>query len=266
MIKKIQTKFQSIKNKLINASEVYLDYILCITFLNLIISKVNQISFQISSIYLYLITIFLGILFIKQWFLITNKIKNTYLFNYLLYYFLILKNNIYGIIFEYFAYVEEEKYQRLIVFLSGFVLSSWSLNLLFLILNNSYNVSILLFIVLLFLNIFNLIEKKFIFTLENLKKFNDTIKAIDYFKNNKFYKFCNFFWRWINIQKEKKQFRLRGTQFFLTYFQFNISFLEDAEKAMLAQREKRVVKIIQYISAAENLKNGGIPYQDLLKI
>lgn len=174
---KLQEKLQNISTKLKNFNEVYIDYILCITFLNVILLKSNQILFQIPSIYLYPTIIFISILFINQWFIVTNKIKNTYVFNWCLYYFLILKNSIYGITFEYFDYVEHEKYQKLIVFLTGFVLSSWTLNIIFLILNNSYNLSILLFIFLLIFNIFNLIENKLIFTVENL---NQKDQQIDY--------------------------------------------------------------------------------------
>jgi hypothetical protein len=170
MLQQIKEKINNISTKLNDLNEVYIDYILCITFLNLIFLKLNQILFKISSIYLYLIIILISILFINQWFLITNKIKNTYLFNWFLYYFLIFKNNIYGIIFEYFEYIEQEKYQKIIVFLTGFILSSWVLNIIFLILNNSYNLSIILFLILLIFNIFNLIENKLIFTLENINK------------------------------------------------------------------------------------------------
>jgi hypothetical protein len=170
MFQKIREKINNISTKLKNLNKIYIDYILCITFLNLIILKLNQILLQIPSIYLYPIIILISILFINQCFLITNKIKNTYIFNWFLYYFLILKNNLYGIIFEYFEYVEQEKYQKIIVFLTGFVLSSWSLNTIFLILNNSYNLSVILFFILLILNIFNLIENKLIFTLGNINK------------------------------------------------------------------------------------------------
>ena len=68
----------------------------------------------------------------------TNRIKNTYIFNWFLYYFLIIKNILYGIIFEYFDFVEHEKYQKLVIFLTGFSLSSWSLNIVFYILNYFY--------------------------------------------------------------------------------------------------------------------------------
>jgi hypothetical protein len=186
--KKIQENLQNISTKLKNFNEVYINYILCITFLNVIILKLNQILFQISSIYLYPTIIFISILFINQWSIITNKVKNTYVFNWCLYYFLIFKNNIYGLTFEYFNYVEHEKYQKLIVFLTGFILSSWTLNIIFLILNNSYNVSILLFIFLLIINIFNLIESKLIFTVENL---NQKDQQIDYKIVKKFLKINN---------------------------------------------------------------------------
>ena len=45
-------KLQNILTKLIKLNTSYMDYILCITFLNLIILKLNQILFQIPSIYI----------------------------------------------------------------------------------------------------------------------------------------------------------------------------------------------------------------------
>lgn len=206
MFQKIKEKINNISTKLKNINEIYIDYILCITFLNLIILKLNQIFFKIPYIYLYPIILLISILFINQWFLITDKIKNTYLFNWSLYTFLIFKNGIYGLIFEYFNYVEQEKYTNLLVFLTGFVLSSWFLNILFLILNNSYNLSILIFFILLIINIFNLIEKKIIFNNKNLN--NDQkidyilVKNILKIENQKFNKNKSLFY----IQKRYMHF------------------------------------------------------------
>ena len=177
MLQKIKNKLNNFQTKLEKFNKGYIDYILCITFLNLIILKINQILFQIPSIHLYPIIIFISIVFINQWIFITNKIKNTYLFNWFFYYFLIFKNNLYGIIFDYFQFIEELKYQKLMIFLTGFVLSSWFLNIFFLIINHSYNISISFFILLLIINIFNLIEKKLIFTSENI---NQKISNLDY--------------------------------------------------------------------------------------
>lgn len=56
-MKKFKQKFFNIFLKFKNFNEKYIEYILCITFLNLIILKINQMFFQISSIYLYLINI-----------------------------------------------------------------------------------------------------------------------------------------------------------------------------------------------------------------
>lgn len=206
MFQKIKEKINNISTKLKNINEIYIDYILCITFLNLIILKLNQIFFKIPYIYLYPIILLISILFINQWFLITDKIKNTYLFNWSLYTFLIFKNGIYGLIFEYFNYVEQEKYTNLLVFLTGFVLSSWFLNILFLILNNFYNLSILIFFILLIINIFNLIEKKIIFNNKNLN--NDQkidyilVKNILKIENQKFNKNKSLFY----IQKRYMHF------------------------------------------------------------
>ena len=150
MFQKIKEKINNISTNLKKLNEIYINYILCITFLNLIILKINQILFKISSIYLYPILILISILFIDQWFTITDKITNICLFNRFLYYFLIFKYTTYEVIFEYFNYVEHEKHKTLLVFLTGFVLSSWFLNIFFLILKNSYNLSILIFLILLY--------------------------------------------------------------------------------------------------------------------
>jgi hypothetical protein len=196
----------SIKTKEFN--EIYIDYILCITFLSVILFKLNKISFQLPIIYLYPTIILISILFINQWFFITNKIKNTYSFNWFLYYFLLFKNNVYGIIFAYFDYVEYEKSQKLMIFLTGFVLSNWALNLFFLILNNSYDLSILLFLILLLLNIFNLIEKKLIFTPQNIDQNQnninyDNVKTILKITNKDFNKNKSMFYiqrRYVNLK------------------------------------------------------------------
>lgn len=127
MLQKIKKKIENITIKIIYFNILYIDYLLCISFLNLIIFKLNKIVFQIPLIYLYPMVILISILFINQWSLLTNQIKNTYIFNWFLYYFLIFKNSIYRIIFEFFEYLNKVKYQNLMV--TGFVLSSWSLNI-----------------------------------------------------------------------------------------------------------------------------------------
>ena len=150
--------FIYIKNKLNKAfetlksfNEVFADYILSFIFLNLTFVKLNQFLFEIPSSFLYPVTVFVSIIFINQLLLIANKIKNTYLFNWFLFYFLNFKNAIYGIIFEFIDLFAYEKNQKMLVFLIAFIVSSWSLNLLFFILNYSYNLSISLsFISLIF--------------------------------------------------------------------------------------------------------------------
>ena len=134
MRNKFNNKFQKIKQKLNNINEEYINYFLCISFLTVILFKINSFFFQISIIYLYLIIIILSITFINQWLYIIYNLKNTYYFNYFLYYFLIIKNNIYKSIFYYFKYVENEKNTKLIIFLTGFVFSSWFFNVFFLLL------------------------------------------------------------------------------------------------------------------------------------
>lgn len=203
----MRNKFQQIKQKLNNLNEIYIDYFLCVSFLTLILFKINNIFFQISLLYLYPSIIILAILFIKQWLYITDILKNTYFFNFFLYYFLIKKNNFYQSIFYYFDYAEKEKNTNLIIFLTGFVLSSWTLNIFFFIINNSYNLSIIMFFFLLLLNIFNLIEKKLIFNEKNLINYNQEIdyNQVQHFlkiKNKKFQKNHSLFY----IQKRYMHF------------------------------------------------------------
>lgn len=200
-------KFQQIKQKLNNINEIYIDYFLCVSFLTLILFKINNLFFQISLLYLYPSIIILVILFIKQWLYITDILKNTYFFNFFLYYFLMKKNNFYQSIFYYFDYAENEKNTNLIIFLTGFVLSSWTLNIFFFIINNSYNLSIIMFFFLLLLNIFNLIEKKLIFNEKNLRNYNQEIdyNQVQHFlkiKNKKFQKNHSLFY----IQKRYMHF------------------------------------------------------------
>jgi hypothetical protein len=205
--------------------------------------------------------ILISILFINQWYFITEKIKNTYLFNSFLYYFLIFKNGLYVIIFEYFDYVEHEKYQKLIIFLTGFVLSSWSLNIFFLILNNSYNLSILLFFLLLILNIFNLIEKKLIFTSENLniKNLNidyNSIKSLLKINNKKFNKNQSLFYiqkRYMHFNEIKSLIKRHGVtvitsatagSLFTGYLQH--SGVQIQKEELGVQRESLQVQIKQF--------------------
>lgn len=218
MLQNIKKKIQNFSTKLNNFNILYVDYILCITFLNLIIFKLNQILFQISSIYLYPTIIFISIMFISQWSLLTIKIKNTYIFNWFLYSFLIIKNNLYGIVFEYFNYVEHEKYQKLLIFLTGFVLSSWGLNIFFYILNYSYNISIFFFFLLLIFNIFNLIEKKLIFTPKNMEQNREdldynSIKILLKINNQQFKKNQSLFYiqkRYIHFNELKNIIKKHG--------------------------------------------------------
>jgi hypothetical protein len=58
-------------------------------------------------------------------------------------------------------------------------------------------------------------------------------------------------------KKEKKQFRLRGKKFFLTYSQLNITELEQAKNLILEQLVEKLPKINQYIIAEETHKDGG---------
>ena len=151
----------------------YHNQLICITFINLIILKLNKILFKIDLVYVYIIVIIMSIICIKHQVYITTKIKNSYFFNFLLYYFLYLKNILYGIGFELVEYLEQEKYQNLMVFVITFVFTNWSLNILFFTLTHSYSVSIIALLLLLLINIFNLIEKKLLFIPENkYKKMN----------------------------------------------------------------------------------------------
>ena len=199
MRNKFNNKFQKIKQKLNNINEEYINYFLCISFLTVILFKINSFFFQISIIYLYLIIIILSITFINQWLYIIYNLKNTYYFNYFLYYFLIIKNNIYKSIFYYFKYVENEKNTKLIIFLTGFVFSSWFFNVFFFIINNYYDLTIIMFFFLLFLNLFNLIEKKLIFNEKNLLKINqemdyDHVRSFLKINNKKFIKNSSLFY------------------------------------------------------------------------
>ena len=171
-----------IKNKLNKAfetlksfNEVFADYILCFVFFNLIFVKLNQFLFEIPSSFLYPVTVFVSIIFINQLLLIANKIKNTYLFNWFLFYFLNFKNAIYGIIFEFIDFFDYEKNQKILIFLIAFIISSWALNIVFFVLNYSDNLSISLFFISLIFSIFNLIESRLIFTAENVSKKNQQI-------------------------------------------------------------------------------------------
>ena len=98
----------------------------------------------------------LSIIFINKLLLITSKIKNTYLFNWFLFYFLNFKNAIYGIIFEFIDFFDYEKNQKMLIFLIAFIISSWALNIVFFVLNYSDNLSISLFFISLIFSIFNL--------------------------------------------------------------------------------------------------------------
>ena len=132
----------------------------------LIINYIHSISLFSTVTFLSILNFIINFLILLQvWELWPNL-------PYLLYYFLIIKNNIYKSIFYYFDFVENEKNTKLIIFLTGFVFSSWFFNVFFFIINNYYDLKIIMFFFLLFLNLFNLIEKKLIFNEKNLLKIN----------------------------------------------------------------------------------------------
>lgn len=242
----LQNLKKKILTNLMRINNLYIDYILSIMFLNIIILKINQNFLNISSVYIYPGIILISIIFIKQIKYITNVIKNSYLFNFLLYYFLIFKNNIYKCVYEIISFLNYEKDVKLIIFLSVFILNSWILNVLFLILNFSYDLSILLFVFLLILNIFNLIENRIIFTSENLIKnpnidYNVVKKDLLKINNNNFNKNIDLFYiqkRYINFGETKTFLKqhmatiLTGvttSTIFTGYIQFNTYDLKKRE-------------------------------------
>lgn len=175
MIQKIKKKLKNMLTKLKNLNALHGSYILGITFLSVVILKINTLLSQIPTIYLYIVVILMVLLFKNQQILTLHTVKNTYIFNLFLYYFLILKNKVYGTIFEYFEFVEGRKYRKIVVFMTGFNISSWSLHIFFFIFNHFYNLLVLLFFILSLMNLINFIEKKIIFTPENLNKKNISI-------------------------------------------------------------------------------------------
>lgn len=69
----------------------------------------------------------------------------------------------------------------------------------------------------------------------------------------------------MSSKKEKKQFRLRGKKFFLTYSQLNIIELEQAKDLILEQLIDKLPKINQYIVAEEKHKDGGTHFHVYLE-
>lgn len=70
----------------------------------------------------------------------------------------------------------------------------------------------------------------------------------------------------VDNKKEKKQFRLRGKKFFLTYSQLNILELSTAKDQILEKLEQKIPeKIIEYVICRENHQDGGIHYHVYLE-
>lgn len=108
---------------------------------------------------------------------ITNKIKNNYLFNVFLYYFLNFKNNLFGLIFEFIDFLESHP-KKTFYYSEFFFYLIVGLFICFFLLNNMFIyyhftfISFLVFIISLLYSIFGLIENSIIKPKENFSSAN----------------------------------------------------------------------------------------------
>jgi hypothetical protein len=185
----IINKFKKILNK--SLLPLFKNYSITFIFLNFIVWKLNSIFFKIQFFYVFIGTILLTFLFKDFFFDLANQVKNTYLFNFLLYYDLNLKNYIYKLFFNYNDKVSNFKYKKLDKFFTSYTVVFISLTLIFKLSFYIYyqdNVVLDTLVLLIFtlISFLNLIEKQFIF---NIKHNNNFQKEGDILTKNFDFKF-----------------------------------------------------------------------------
>jgi len=197
--------FQKLKQKLQFYNDIYMDYFLINSLLNLILFKLNKITFQIPFIYLFISILLFVILFKNYFLIIGHKIKNTYFFNFILYYNLLIKEFIYSCIFTFIESMAFDKNIKIYLSIFFFTFSYYSTTFLLYI---GFHFNLIFFILLLFISILNLIENQYIFTLQNIKEnqlenlnFNSIQKILN-IKNTNFNRNQNLFY----IQKRYVHF------------------------------------------------------------
>ena len=194
--------FKKIKQNFEQYYSIYFDYFLINTFLSLIIFKINRIFFKIPIIYIFGCILVIIIIFKDFFLLLGNKIKNTYIFNFILYYNLLIKDYIYNCIFDFIDTINFDKNKKIFIFLFFFIISYFFLTILFYI---SFKYNIILFFFFLLISIFNLLEKQFIFNIPNINIENldfKNVQKILKIQNKNFNKNKNLY----NIQKRYTHF------------------------------------------------------------
>jgi hypothetical protein len=233
------------------------NFLISMVFLNIVLGKLNQIFFNLPFGFTYLVSAVICIFFSSKIMLFVNIFKETGFFNWFLSKFLLCKDYFYGTIFEYITFIKNESYKSALIFFAGFLISSWLLNFLFFILNNSFSLSIFISFFVLFINIFNLIENKIIFSEDNLssyKNINLTYGIIQNqlkIKNKKYYGSNSLYYlqkRHINVKEFSTFLKSHATAilssitvgtFFTGVVQVSTATVSHGELALKKQQEER---------------------------
>lgn len=146
---------------------LFSEYSIIYMFAYILLSRLNFIfNLKCSLIFICFISIFITIFFKNFLIKISEKLKNTLFFNFLLFYHLIIKNYIYQIFFEFFQLFENYQYKKFVYFLLGFNIALYFVTFF----NYMFSYHQNLFLVLLLLNtLLHYIQNQFIFNLENIQ-------------------------------------------------------------------------------------------------
>lgn len=163
-------------------SKIYV-YMTLFLFLNVINFKLNKILFNIPFYYIFIINLILVVICKTIFLQLAESIKNLFLFNWLLYHFLVIKNKFFN-----YGFIILEELNKCSKFQSNlFILSIIMLiifygfhGLLFLLSFWPSFFSIFLSCFLLIYNILNFIESKFIFNNQNIS--SNRIQNLDFKK------------------------------------------------------------------------------------
>ncbi len=146
---------------------LFSEYLTVYMFIYIFLSRLNFIfNLKYSLTFICFISIFFTIFFKNFLVKISEKLKNTLFFNFLLFYHLTIKNYIYQILFEFFQKFENYPYRKVAYFLLGFNISLYPI----IFFNYMFNYHQNLLLILLLLNtLLHYIQSQFIFNFENIQ-------------------------------------------------------------------------------------------------
>jgi hypothetical protein len=208
MFNKLKIHIKNLKNKIFKFNEKYSNQLFFFSLINLIFIKINNIFFNINYLYICLLIIIITLIFSNRLFFpYYHKLINSFIFNWILFYFFVFKDKLYNTIFLFFDIANYQKYDKLFVFFFILNFSNILLSFIFFLLKHSMNFSILILIFSLFFGVFDLIEKKVINNSKNIGTEN-----LDYIQVKRVLKINNLSFKknkpFLFIQKRYAKFHI----------------------------------------------------------